>query len=171
MPCHVQGGPAVMSGAGRAGSAAPAGGLCRGLSLPQRPQRMLGLIASGAAVYNVHTIESTFGHLIEGYSPLLKFLSVKLLVFFAFWQLKVLLVLKTVGILRLPELQIKMLHAALLVFECFGSAVLHVKAWNATEVWYKADSDTEHVKATEEGAHDEKVTNDERRPLLHKRSR
>lgn len=130
-----------------------------------------GLIASGAAVYNVHTIESTFGHLIDGYSPLLKFLSVKLLVFFAFWQLKVLLVLKTLGILQLPELQIKMLHAALLVFECFGSAVLHVKAWNATEVWYKTDSDAEHAKATEEGAHEEKVTIDERRPLLSKRSK
>jgi hypothetical protein len=129
-----------------------------------------GLIASGAAVYNVHTIESTFGHLIDGYSPLLKFLSVKLLVFFAFWQLKVLLVLKSLTILQLPELQIKMLHAALLVFECFGSAVLHVKAWNATEVWYKADNDTEHAKATEEGAHDEKAILDERRPLLHKRS-
>jgi hypothetical protein len=128
------------------------------------------LIASGAAVYNVHTIESTFGHLIDGYSPLLKFLSVKLLVFFAFWQLKVLLVLKSLGILQLPELQIKMLHAALLVFECFGSSVLHVKAWTATEIWYKADSDVEHAKASEEGDHDEKVTNDERMPLLNKRS-
>jgi len=121
-----------------------------------------GLIASGAAVYNVHTIESTFGHLIKGYRPLLKFLSVKLLVFFAFWQLKFLLVLKTLSILRLSDLDIKILHAALLVFECLGSAVVHVQAWNASEEWYTVDGDPEWDRATEEGS------NAERKPIMGK---
>eukprot|EP00411_Alexandrium_monilatum_P046263 CAMPEP_0175464206 /NCGR_PEP_ID=MMETSP0095-20121207/69631_1 /TAXON_ID=311494 /ORGANISM="Alexandrium monilatum, Strain CCMP3105" /LENGTH=341 /DNA_ID=CAMNT_0016765433 /DNA_START=154 /DNA_END=1176 /DNA_ORIENTATION=+ len=53
-----------------------------------------GMVASGAAIYNIHTIEQVFGHLMVDYSPLLKFLSVKVLVFFAFWQMKVLQVLR-----------------------------------------------------------------------------
>mmetsp|Transcript_20553 Transcript_20553/g.59520 ORF Transcript_20553/g.59520 Transcript_20553/m.59520 type:complete len:404 (-) Transcript_20553:21-1232(-) len=98
-----------------------------------------GMVASGAAIYNVHTIEQTFGHLIAGYSPLLKFLSVKFLVFFAFWQTKILLLLRTIHILPLSIVEVKLLHSVLLVLECLASAIMHSWAWGAKEVWYGQD--------------------------------
>merc|ERR1719401_54890 len=95
-----------------------------------------GLLASGAAIYNVHTVEHTYASLIDSYSPLLKFFSVKLLVFFSFWQRGALEVVARIGILPLSSLQVKLLHSALLVYECLVSAVMHRWAWNADEDWY-----------------------------------
>lgn len=95
-----------------------------------------GLVASAAAIYNVHIIESTFGHFIKGYAPFLKFLSVKIIVFFAFWQGPTLSLMNSMGIFRFTDVQIKLLQAALIVFECLLCACLHVIAWGSQEQWY-----------------------------------
>lgn len=95
-----------------------------------------GMIASTGAIYNVHMVEKTFGHLIEGYSPFIKFLSVKLIVFFAFWQQGVLWLMQYRGILKLSDEQLKLFQAVLLVYECFLCAVLHRLAWKHNEDWY-----------------------------------
>jgi len=95
-----------------------------------------GMVASAAAIYNVHIIERTFGYFIKGYSPFLKFLSVKILVFFAFWQGPCLVMLQSLSILPFTDVQLKLLQATLLVFECLLCACLHVFAWNAQEQWY-----------------------------------
>jgi hypothetical protein len=95
-----------------------------------------GMVASAAAIYNVHIIESTFGHFITGYAPFLKFLSVKILVFFAFWQGPVLFTLQIMGIIHLTDVQLKLLQASLIVFECLFCACLHVLAWGSQEQWY-----------------------------------
>eukprot|EP00418_Pyrodinium_bahamense_P022633 CAMPEP_0179149174 /NCGR_PEP_ID=MMETSP0796-20121207/72248_1 /TAXON_ID=73915 /ORGANISM="Pyrodinium bahamense, Strain pbaha01" /LENGTH=424 /DNA_ID=CAMNT_0020849985 /DNA_START=10 /DNA_END=1281 /DNA_ORIENTATION=- len=99
-----------------------------------------GMVASGAAIYNIHIIEQVFGHLMTGYSPLLKFLSVKVLVFFAFWQTKILMLLQTLHLLRMSERDIKLLHAVLLVWECLASAVMHAWAWGHDEPWYRLEA-------------------------------
>lgn len=95
-----------------------------------------GMVASTGALYNVHLVEKTFGHLVEGYSPFIKFLSVKLIVFFAFWQTGVLWMLQWWKIMTLTDVQLKLFQASLLVFECFLCAALHCFAWKANEDWY-----------------------------------
>mmetsp|Transcript_32005 Transcript_32005/g.75018 ORF Transcript_32005/g.75018 Transcript_32005/m.75018 type:complete len:505 (-) Transcript_32005:190-1704(-) len=98
-----------------------------------------GLVASAAAIYNVHIVESSFGHYIPGYMPFIKFLSVKLLVFFSFWQGYCLRALNFVGILSFSSVEIKLLQAALLMFECLLGSLVHIWAWDYREGWYAAD--------------------------------
>eukprot|EP00443_Scrippsiella_acuminata_P092737 CAMPEP_0115379734 /NCGR_PEP_ID=MMETSP0271-20121206/4681_1 /TAXON_ID=71861 /ORGANISM="Scrippsiella trochoidea, Strain CCMP3099" /LENGTH=315 /DNA_ID=CAMNT_0002802939 /DNA_START=128 /DNA_END=1072 /DNA_ORIENTATION=+ len=95
-----------------------------------------GLLASGAAIYNVHTVEHTYASVIENYSPFTKFLSVKLLVFFSFWQYRTLQVFQMLGALQMTDMQVQLLHSTLLVFECLLSALVHRYAWRADEEWY-----------------------------------
>mmetsp|Transcript_21414 Transcript_21414/g.59820 ORF Transcript_21414/g.59820 Transcript_21414/m.59820 type:complete len:399 (-) Transcript_21414:59-1255(-) len=97
---------------------------------------LAGMVASAAAIYNVHKFESTFGHFIDGFAPFFKFLSVKAIVFFAFWQEGVLKVLRIVGIIPVTEVQLKLLQATLMTIECFFCGVMHYRAWHAQEVWY-----------------------------------
>lgn len=97
-----------------------------------------GMVASGGAIYNVYIVESTFGHFIKGFSPYLKFLSVKILVFFTFWQGPCLVVMDAIGILHVTDVQLKLLQASLLVWECFFCACLHVIAWGSQEQWFPA---------------------------------
>lgn len=111
-----------------------------------------GMVASAAAVYNVHIVESTFQDQIESYRPFLKFMSVKLLVSFAFWQMWVLDLLKLVHIVDLDNTQLKLLHAALIIYECLLSAVLHCFAWRASEEWYGQPSKSITCKEVEKGS-------------------
>merc|ERR1719265_1122865 len=110
------------------------------------------MVASAAAVYNVHIVESTFQDQIESYRPFLKFMSVKLLVSFAFWQMWVLDLLKLVHIVDLDNTQLKLLHAALIIYECLLSAVLHCFAWRASEEWYGQPSKSITCKEVEKGS-------------------
>lgn len=95
-----------------------------------------GMVASAAAIYNVHIVESTFGHFITGYNPFTKFLSVKILVFFAFWQGPILNIMRSIDIFNFTDVQMKLFQATLLVFECLFCACLHWFAWGSQEQWY-----------------------------------
>lgn len=98
--------------------------------------RYAGMVASAAAIYNVHIVEHTFAEFLGDFYPFTKFLSVKLLVFFAFWQKPVLLLLQWVRILHVSDVQLKLLQSVLLVFECAAGAGLHWWAWSSQEAWY-----------------------------------
>jgi len=111
---------------------------------------LAGMVAAGAAIYNVHTVEHRFGNLIEGYAPFLKFMSVKLLVFFAFWQKPVIWILRLIKVIRLSDVQAKLLQATLVTFECLLCAVLHTTAWKANEPWYSTSVDSDHDDANGE---------------------
>eukprot|EP00405_Crypthecodinium_cohnii_P042793 CAMPEP_0206567102 /NCGR_PEP_ID=MMETSP0325_2-20121206/25044_1 /ASSEMBLY_ACC=CAM_ASM_000347 /TAXON_ID=2866 /ORGANISM="Crypthecodinium cohnii, Strain Seligo" /LENGTH=340 /DNA_ID=CAMNT_0054070239 /DNA_START=290 /DNA_END=1309 /DNA_ORIENTATION=+ len=108
-----------------------------------RQFRFAGLLASGAAIYNVNVVEHAYSSILGSYSPLLKFVSVKLLVFFSFWQKGALTLAQEVGILQLSELQIELMHSTFLVYECLLSALLHRWAWQAEEPWYEILTDSE----------------------------
>lgn len=95
-----------------------------------------GMIASAGAIYNVHAVEHTFGDFIEGYFAFLKFISVKLIVFFSFWQSGLIWFLMSSGICDLTTLQAKLLHATLLCYESVLVSVIHTFAWHVSEDWY-----------------------------------
>mmetsp|Transcript_13193 Transcript_13193/g.24370 ORF Transcript_13193/g.24370 Transcript_13193/m.24370 type:complete len:461 (+) Transcript_13193:122-1504(+) len=109
-----------------------------------------GMVASAAAIYNVHVVERTFGQYIPGYAPLLKFLSVKLLVFFAFWQGAVVWGLERAGVLNFTEVQSRVFQVALLMVECLLAAVVHWFAWDHKEVWYATIPDEDRAKGDSE---------------------
>jgi len=135
-----------------------------------------GLVAAGAAVYNVHIIGKVFCSTLQVFQPRLKFLVSMSIVTVAFWQLKVLLVLRTFRIVFLSSfkvqeweisdtLQVKILHAALLIFECLLCSLVNRNAWDHTEDWYKGELADASAHA-EEGS----AKSDERKPLLSVRS-
>lgn len=116
-----------------------------------------GYLASGAAIYNVYVVESTFHHFLEGYRPFLKFLTVKILVSFAFFQrgfFKFGIIIQdnlmpgvkdipVIGeLLNMPPDRFELFYACLLSVECFLVALMHWWAWNVSEEWYdEADMD------------------------------
>lgn len=110
-----------------------------------------GFLASGAAIYNVFVVETTFHNFLEGYMPFLKFLTVKILVTFAFFQrgfFKACAVLQNNAfpeiadipilgeIVNFPPVKFEIFYASLLIIECFFVAVMHWWAWNVSEEWY-----------------------------------
>lgn len=135
--------------------------------------QVAGFVASGAAIYNVFVVERAFHpHLVHS-SPLLKFLSVKILVSLSFFQRGTLVLLQTgnkllpdmvqkivgylplVGdLLNLTQVQLHLFYPALILYECFMSAIMHLWAWKPNEAWYAADLDD--------------VAGSERQPLLAK---
>jgi len=114
-----------------------------------------GMLASGAAIWNIHTVESTFHQYLESYGPFSKFITVKIIVSFAFFQRGAIHVLLAVqdtlpglasnllrhfpfigAIINLPPDQFEIFYACLLCFECLLVAVMHAWAWRANEKWY-----------------------------------
>jgi len=114
-----------------------------------------GLIVSGAAIFNVYVVESTFHKHLENYRPRLKFISVKILVSLAFFQRGTIIACQTVNswqptaiqgivrrvpafgdILNMSSVQMALFYPALLIYECLISAMLHSWAWNSDETWY-----------------------------------
>lgn len=114
-----------------------------------------GFLASGAAIYNVFVVEESYHLYLESYYPRLKFITVKILVTFAFVQKGIFRGLVSMGawmpqnvktwvdkipllgqIINLPSAQFELFYASLIITECFVVCVAHYWAWNADEEWY-----------------------------------
>lgn len=126
--------------------------------------QVAGFIASGAAIYNVFVVERSYHETLSQCSPVLKFLSVKILVSLSFFQRGILLLLRTgntllpavlqriirwvplVGdLVNLTDVQLHLFYPALILFECLLTAIMHIWAWRPGEEWYKGDDDREVV--------------------------
>lgn len=116
---------------------------------------LAGFLASCAAIYNVYIVETRFHRFLEGYSPMLKFVTVKILVTFAFVQRGFFKGIQILGNLlpkharawieHIPFLgdfvdfepaQFELFYASLIIVECFLVSILHFWAWGAEETWY-----------------------------------
>jgi hypothetical protein len=114
-----------------------------------------GFVASSAAIYNVHIVESRFGMQLRDFRPLFKFFSVKVLISLSFGQSFVIsscqklstwqpdLVQNVVtrmpfigDILNLTDVQMFLFYPTLMTYECMIVALLHSWAWDADEAWY-----------------------------------
>eukprot|EP00429_Kryptoperidinium_foliaceum_P133323 CAMPEP_0176274480 /NCGR_PEP_ID=MMETSP0121_2-20121125/46748_1 /TAXON_ID=160619 /ORGANISM="Kryptoperidinium foliaceum, Strain CCMP 1326" /LENGTH=404 /DNA_ID=CAMNT_0017614679 /DNA_START=57 /DNA_END=1271 /DNA_ORIENTATION=+ len=133
--------------------------------------QVAGFIASGVALYNVFVVEYTFHRYLDRSSPLLKFMSVKILVSLSFFQRGLLVILqggnkllpeivqRIVGyvplfgdIINMTEVQLHMFYPGLILYECLLTTCLHFWAWGANETWYfhpeMADEDAESTEKT-----------------------
>jgi len=118
--------------------------------------QVAGFIASSVALYNVFVVERNFHAHLSRSSPLLKFLSVKILVSLSFFQRGLLVLLqggnklmphfvqRIVGyvplfgdILNMTEVQLHLFYPALILYECFLTTLLHFWAWKPNELWYE----------------------------------
>lgn len=98
---------------------------------------MAGFATSCIAIFNVHNMEHTFDEELEGFRPLLKFLSVKILVTIAFMQSGVLLAMQKTGIMPVTDLELYIVNAVAICFECLFIAMVHLLAWDSDEPWYQ----------------------------------
>lgn len=127
-----------------------------------------GVVASAAAIWNIHTVETTFHSYLQSYRPLLKFITVKIIVSFAFFQKGVVYALRAVeatlpsairnisskvpligDILGFSGPQFVLFYAALLLYECVLIALLHWFAWSAEEEWYSEEEAEKEVEDPE----------------------
>merc|ERR1712107_162236 len=100
-----------------------------------------GLVASTAAIYNVHVVESSFHYHLETYYPLLKFLSVKIMVSLCYIQKYGLVFIQQLNswqpgtdrsltrkvpvlgdVLNFSDVEFSIFYSALLMYECLISA-------------------------------------------------
>lgn len=136
-----------------------------------------GLLAAGAAVYNLTTIGKVFGPVLEDFNPRPKFYVLMAIVTVTFVQLKVLLLISTARQWLLPSVKVKdweisstieakMLHTALLIFECLACSLVNQGAWDHEERWFEDDQD---AGGLEDSSHSARLAG-ERRPLLGARS-
>jgi len=138
-----------------------------------------GLVASMAAIYNVHTVEMEFHDFFEGYGPLLKFLTVKLLLSLAYFQKSAVSVLQAVNntlpnlmqgmIAKIPLIndlinfddnEFYVFYSSLVLYECIVAVLLHYFAWPADESFYSDE--------LPEGKDAAASNSDEKIPLLGK---
>eukprot|EP00435_Cladocopium_sp_Y103_P047449 s1268_g13.t4 len=110
-----------------------------------------GFVASGVALWNIAVVERTFHKNLEGYSPLLKFITVKILVSFAYFQKGCFYILQALQhtlpketrfrseteVDDLSEAHFELFYSTLMVSECFLVSGLHLIAWQASEDWYE----------------------------------
>mmetsp|Transcript_71959 Transcript_71959/g.112677 ORF Transcript_71959/g.112677 Transcript_71959/m.112677 type:complete len:437 (+) Transcript_71959:119-1429(+) len=132
---------------------------------------LAGIIASGAAIYNVWKVENTF-HVpyLESVNPNTKFLVVKILVSIAFLQrglFKGVVMankylpqfLQNISkhipfisqLVEFSPTEFELFYASMIVFECFAIALAHHWAWSSKEAWYDevglGDHDVEETAA------------------------
>eukprot|EP00929_Paragymnodinium_shiwhaense_P009582 TRINITY_DN113795_c0_g1_i1.p1 TRINITY_DN113795_c0_g1~~TRINITY_DN113795_c0_g1_i1.p1 ORF type:complete len:438 (-),score=92.61 TRINITY_DN113795_c0_g1_i1:54-1367(-) len=119
-----------------------------------------GFLASGAAIFDVAVVERHFHDFFAGYSPMLKFVTVKILVSFSFFQRGIFGALKTLtgtlpdttkkvlnaspflgSIVKMGVVEFELFFAAIIMLECTFVAMLHWCAWNAAEDWYGESED------------------------------
>lgn len=117
--------------------------------------QVAGFVASGTAIYNLIIVERAFHRHLEVCSPLMKFLSVKILVSLSFIQRGLLILLQTCNemlptvmqrlirwvplfgdIVNMSDVQVHLFYPALILFECLLLAVMHCWVWRPTERWY-----------------------------------
>eukprot|EP00928_Gymnodinium_smaydae_P077976 TRINITY_DN6154_c0_g3_i1.p1 TRINITY_DN6154_c0_g3~~TRINITY_DN6154_c0_g3_i1.p1 ORF type:complete len:457 (-),score=84.64 TRINITY_DN6154_c0_g3_i1:317-1687(-) len=129
--------------------------------------QVAGFFASSVAIYNVFVVERAFHDQLAPCSPVLKFLSVKILVSLAFFQRGILVLLQACNqmlpsvaqrivryvpllgdLLNLSEVQMHLFYPALILFECLLAALMHLWAWTASEEWYAVSEDF-YVEASE----------------------
>lgn len=128
-----------------------------------------GFLASCAAIFNVYVVEQTFHHFLEDFHPFLKFLTVKILVSFAYCQLLFFDGLQDVynasplafrkkiddipvlgALCKFNEAEFYAFYSALLILECLLIAIMHMWAWGSTEVWYDDDEEEELMDSSYE---------------------
>jgi len=98
--------------------------------------------ASFAAIGNIMTLEGNYHHFLKEFEPTLKFWGTKILVSLACAQGVVFGALATVG---WSTIQINLLYASTLSFECFLISIFHYKAWGVREEWF-LDQHTVHAR-------------------------
>mmetsp|Transcript_86824 Transcript_86824/g.202067 ORF Transcript_86824/g.202067 Transcript_86824/m.202067 type:complete len:422 (+) Transcript_86824:150-1415(+) len=127
-----------------------------------------GMVASAGAIYNVHIVESTFHQYLEGYRPLLKFITVKIIVSFAFFQKGIFRILKALkqtfpqvmqnivngcpllgDILNFSDVHFQLFYDSLILYECILISLLHLWGWSAHEDWYLQDKTEQEEAASE----------------------
>lgn len=120
--------------------------------------QIAGFFASGAAIYNLFVVERAFHHDLAGCSPVLKFISVKLLVSLSFFQRGLILGLQALNemlpsmahkivqhvpilgdIVNMTPVQARLFYPSLLLYECLFICTVHMWAWSANENWYMQD--------------------------------
>lgn len=121
-----------------------------------------GFMASCAAIFNVYVVEQTFHQFLEAFHPFLKFLTVKILVSFAYCQLLFFDFLQAAygaappnvrawlhatpvlgPLCEFNEAEFYAFYSALLIIECLLIAIMHMWAWGNTEAWYDEGDDAE----------------------------
>jgi len=119
-----------------------------------------GFLASAAAIYNVFIVEESYHSFLEHYSPRVKFITVKVLVTFAFFQrgcFKILMYMANMlpasaratfdkipvlgELINFPPAQFELFYGALIITECFLVCVAHQWAWSSKEIWYSEADD------------------------------
>lgn len=115
-----------------------------------------GFIASGSALWNIAVVERTFHKNLEGYNPLLKFITVKIIVSFAYFQKGCFYILQALQstlpsegqklaksvpffgqIMGMDDAHFELFYSTLMVLECLVVCMLHLIAWQASEDWYE----------------------------------
>jgi len=89
--------------------------------------------ASFAAIGNIMTLEGNYHHFLKEFEPTLKFWGTKILVSLACAQGVIFGALAAVG---WSTIQINLLYASTLSFECFLISIFHYKAWGVDEKWF-----------------------------------
>lgn len=139
-----------------------------------------GMVSSMGAIYGVHTVQHNFHEYLATYNPLMKFITVKVIVTFAFFQKGVIWCLRSFqstlpgvtraiirkipllgDILNFSEVEFEVFYSSIITFECLLIALMHVWAWSPYEPWYADEDSLVGKDSTKEEAIDE-----ERQPLL-----
>jgi len=95
----------------------------------------MGTVASTAAITNIIRVERIFHHQLAQFRPFWKFWGTKVLVSIAFLQM-IVFRLPVPPFRYMSQVHTSLMYSAMLCYECFGVALLHLYAWNAHESWY-----------------------------------
>lgn len=119
--------------------------------------------SSSIAIYNLYTIETTFEGLatMRKFQPKLKFYSIKLMVFVAFWMTLVMAVVKDVC--QLTDDETRLLDSSFRIYVMCFVSILNLKAWWPWSSWYSI------LDKREEGLRHQRILDSEtgrEKPLL-----
>jgi len=126
-----------------------------------------GLVTSMAAIYNLNTVEMEFHDYFESFTPLLKFLTVKILLSLAYFQKGCVYVLQTVnrslpGLLQniinavpfvkelvsMGDQEFYLFYSSLILYECVLGVFFHWFAWPSDESFYGFDEEGSEAEKT-----------------------